>query len=134
MKHTPYEKTAVPVGRTQEAIRKMLVGFGVERVAFGEEFGERASIGVEFVNDDTLVRVTCVVDDGDDPRRVWRVVYWSLKSRFEAIDAGLEVFEQAFLAHVVDPATNRTIFERLRDHFSAGGFKLGGSGMKAIGG
>lgn len=128
----PYEKTAVPVGRSQESIRKMLVGFGVERVSFGEEFGARASIGVEFVFDNTLVRVVAPVDETDDPRRVWRVVYWSLKSRFEAIDSGLEVFEQAFLAHVVNPATNRTVYDELRPAFEGRMFTIGAPGLKAL--
>jgi hypothetical protein len=130
-----YETTKVPVGRTQDAIRKLLIGYpAVERVSFAEAFGAARSVGVEFVHDGVLVRVVCPIDEGDDDRRVWRVVYWSLKSRFEAIDDGLEVFEQAFLAHVVDPSTNRTVYDVMRGQIEAGGFAIGGSGMKAIGG
>lgn len=128
----PYEGTKVSIGQTQTTIRKMLLDFGVERVGFAEEFGARASVGVEFVFDNTLVRVTCPVDESDDARRVWRVVYWSLKSRFEAIDTGLEVFEQAFLAHVVNPATNRTIYDELRPAFDARMFTIGSPGVKAL--
>jgi hypothetical protein len=124
----------VPVGRTQDAIRKLLTSHAaVERVSFAEAFGDARSVGVEFVPDGVFVRVVCPVEADEDDRRVWRVVYWSLKSRFEAVDEGLEVFEQAFLAHVVDPATNRTVYDVMRGHIEAGGFAIGGSGMKAIG-
>jgi hypothetical protein len=48
-----------------------------------------------------------------EERRVWRVLYWLLKSRMEAIDAGVETFAEAFLPHLVDPGTDRTVYEAM---------------------
>lgn len=46
-------------------------------------------------------------------RRVWRVLYWLLKTRMEAIEAGVETFQEAFLAHLLDPRTDQTVMEAM---------------------
>lgn len=59
-----------------------------------------------------------------EARRIWRVLHWGLKARMVSIDEGVETFEQAFLPHIVNPATDRTIFEDLA---SNGSIELPGS-------
>lgn len=66
-------------------------------------------------------------------RRIWRVLYWSLKSRMIAVEEGVEEFEQAFLAHLVDPRTGITLWQHVQPAIEQGQFRLGGSGIKALG-
>lgn len=66
-------------------------------------------------------------------RRIWRVLYWSLKARMVAVEEGVEEFEQAFLAHLVDPRTGITLWQHVQPAIEQGQFRIGGSGVKALG-
>lgn len=68
-----------------------------------------------------------------EERRIWRVLFWSLKARMVAIEEGVEEFEQAFLAHLVDPRTGITLWQHVQPAIEQGAFRLGGSGLKALG-
>lgn len=48
-----------------------------------------------------------------EARRVWRVLFWLLKTRMEAIEAGVETFQEAFLAHLLDPRSDMTVMEAM---------------------
>lgn len=48
-----------------------------------------------------------------EARRIWRVLAWNLKARLEAVEEGVETFEEAFLAHLLDETTGETVFEQL---------------------
>lgn len=156
-----YESTTVSVSSSQEQIRKVLRAHGVSRVTFGEgqvPSGEGDGYAaVEFVDDDMLVRVYAPIrrPDEDDvrararaarqnqdkavaasleneERRIWRVLHWTIKARMEAVEEGLETFAQAFLPHIVDPATDRTLWERLQPVIDSGALRLGGTGLRAL--
>ena len=43
-------------------------------------------------------------------RRLWRALALSIKAKLEAVESGIETFEQAFLAHVVLP-NGETVFQ-----------------------
>jgi hypothetical protein len=43
------------------------------------------------------------------------VLAWNLKARMVAVEEGVESFEEAFLAHLVDPASGRTVYEQLAE-------------------
>jgi hypothetical protein len=53
--------------------------------------------------------------DEQEAKRIWRVMAWNLKARLVAVDEGVETFEEAFLAHLLDERTGRTIYEQLAD-------------------
>jgi hypothetical protein len=150
-----YETTQVPVARSQGELRDLLRKFGAQQFSFGEGADWA---GVEFIHADQLVRVRCPLKPPDanavsdhysknrkspdasrqtllnrEAMRVWRVLVWTIKARLVAVEEGLETFEQAFLAAIVDPATNRTIWEQAREAVEGGAFKLGGAGLRAIG-
>ena len=136
-----YEKTAVPVARSQEAVRTLLRDAGADRVAFGEVLnGPALSVGVEFLHNEVLVRVTCPVGEPSmstktteqETRRVWRVLHWSLKARMESINEGLETFEQAFLPHIVDPASGRTLWQMVQPALRDGRLAVGAGGLGGI--
>ena len=40
---------------------------------------------------------------------------WNLKARMVAVEENVETFEQAFLAHLLDPRSGRTIYEHLAE-------------------
>ncbi len=67
-----------------------------------------------------------------EERRIWRVLFHGLKARMIAVEEKVETFEQAFLAHLVDPVTNRTLYETMRPSIEAGAFQIGGAGLKAL--
>ena len=136
-----YESTTVPVERSQGEIRKLLSGAGASRLAFAEERDESGQrwaavqfvIGLHAVRlrvplkrvDEREVRAklrrarTKTIDqirDGlyeQEERRIWRVLAWNLKARMVAVEEQVETFEEAFLAHLLDPQTNTTIYEQL---------------------
>jgi hypothetical protein len=120
---TPYRGTKVQAEKSQSDIKKMLKSYGATMFQFGEaEYsGQGAYVGevlvvLEFIRAGLKIRVIAPYDGSErEERRIWRVLYWGLKARMEAVDHGVETFEQAFLSHIVNPATNETIYEELRE-------------------
>jgi hypothetical protein len=137
-----YESTSVPVERSQGQIRKLLSAAGASRLAFGEERdGAQRWAGVTFVVGTNGVRLRVPlnqVDEGEvsaklrrsrtktrdeirdtlyeqEEKRIWRVLAWNLKARMVAVEENVESFEQAFLAHLLDPQTGRTVYEQLTE-------------------
>lgn len=135
-----YETTKVAVEKSQSEIRKLLRGYGAEGYRFGEDTQAGMTwASVEFVNQGYMVRMrvplkppemeplrkraknarTKTLEDiyeeamDQEARRIWRVLFWNLKSRMEAVEEGVETFLEAFLAHVVNAATGRTVYEEL---------------------
>jgi hypothetical protein len=68
-----------------------------------------------------------------EERRIWRVIYYSLKSRMEAVEEEVETFEQAWLPHIVDPLTGVTLWDRIKPSIEAGKLVIGGPGLPALG-
>lgn len=155
-----YESTSVGVGKSQDDIRKLLSKHGAERFSFSEgEYDGKWWVGVEFIHHNHLVRIAAALKELDEPevraklrrartktredfmrehneqegKRIWRVIYWSLKSRMEAVEEGLETFEQAFLSHLVDPGTNQTLWNTIRPHIESGTLHIGGRGLPMLG-
>lgn len=62
-------------------------------------------------------------------RRIWRVIYYSLKARLEAVEEELETFEQAFLPHIVEPTTGLTIWQMVEKPIGEGRLAIGGGGL-----
>ncbi len=135
-----YSSTKVPVEKSQSDLRKLLRGYGAEGYQFGEVTREGTTYAsIEFAHEGYVVRMrvphkepdlnelrqrakrarTKTLEDlyeesqDQEARRIWRVLYWNLKSRMEAYEEGIETFLQAFMAHVLNPATGRTIYEEL---------------------
>lgn len=44
-------------------------------------------------------------------RELWRALALSIKAKLAAVEAGIAMFEEEFLANVVDPVTRRTVSE-----------------------
>jgi len=143
MSESAYATTTVPVERSQGEIRKLLVSHGVERLAFGEERDDtgqrwamvtfqggihavRLRVPLKLVDERTVMakyqRARSKTRDdirnelyAQEERRIWRVLAWNLKARLVAVEEGVETFEEAFLAHLLDPRSGRTIYEHLAE-------------------
>ena len=140
---TAYESTTVSVEKSQGEIRAMLAKHGAVSFAFGEEVDDVGVrwAAVTFKSMGLVVRIRVPhkpIDRGElarkiqrsrskdartiefemgeqEARRIWRVMAWNMKARLVAVDEHVETFAEAFLAHIVDPATNRTIYDHLSD-------------------
>lgn len=117
----PFADTKVGVGQSQADLRKVLMRYGASEFAFRET----ADVAeVAFVHHALGIRIRVPINPPQpnnkasrerEERRVWRVLHWLIKARMDAIDAGVETFEQAFLAHVVNPASGQTVYDELVD-------------------
>jgi hypothetical protein len=136
-----YETTTVPVERSQAQLRKLLQAYGADSFEFGEGrlngqrmaaiafavHGQRVRIRVPFKEaDDDAVRAaasrsrrsvdeTRITLSEREDKRIWRVLSWNVKARLEAVEEGIETFEEAFLAHLLNESTGQTIFEQLAE-------------------
>jgi hypothetical protein len=136
-----YESTTVAVEKSQGEIRRLLTAHSAARFAFGEE-SDSAGVrwaAVSFAHGPYAVRIRVPhkpVDERairsklmrarsrtreqiandlaeQEARRIWRVMAWNLKARLVAVEEGVETFEEAFLAHLLDERTGMTIYEQL---------------------
>src|SRR5262245_39496106 len=57
-------------------------------------------------------------------RQRWRALYLVVRAKLEAVEAGISVFEQEFLAFIVVPGENRTVGEILQPRLAAGTFDI----------
>ncbi len=140
-----YETTTVSVEKSQGAIRSLLVGHGASEFGFGEtaQAGTRFA-AVSFVVGARAVRMKVPHKpisprdlstkygrsrsrtrediaremEEQEAKRIWRVLHWNLKARMEAVQEGVETFEEAFLAHLLDERTGETVYETLVRHGS----------------
>lgn len=133
MTRNPYEDTSVPVAKSKDQIERLLKKFNVTAIRFTTypayamlEFVRQAT-DTELVPYRLTVRpkvrdwarnVQSELDRAE--RQVWRVVYWWLKPKLEAIEFGLVEFEQDFLPYMLiggyegKPETvAKVFFERL---------------------
>jgi hypothetical protein len=136
-----YESTTVPVERSQGEIRKLLAKHGASRFEFGEAVDEQGTswAAIAFALGGRSVRMRVPLKPVDraairrkltrtrtrterdleleaqdqEARRIWRVLAWNLKARLEAVEEGVETFDEAFLAHLLDEQTGETIYEQL---------------------
>lgn len=138
-----YASTTVSVEKSQGEVRKLLTDYGAGRFAFGEET-DSAGVrwaAIQFAHAGRAVRMRVPhkpIDDRallakakrartqtladfqavaieQEAKRIWRVIAWNLKARLVAVEEGVETFEEAFLAHLVNEQTGRTVYEELAD-------------------
>jgi hypothetical protein len=135
-----YATTLVPVSRSQDEIRAVLRRHGAESFQFGEgtRDGQRMA-GVEFTHKEVSVRMLVPIVPPStkeverieravhkkrgwlDPgpwaeARIWRVIAWGLRARLIGVEEGVETFEEAFLPHIVNPTTGKTIYSELSEY------------------
>jgi hypothetical protein len=110
--------TSVPVGRTQDEIKRTLEKYGATGFMFGESGGqalvafEMKSRRVKFVLDLPVYGKTkspgknWLVSEKDcaqKTRSSWRCLLLAIKAKLECQASGISTFEQEFMAHIVMP-------------------------------
>lgn len=133
-----YEGTEVPVGRSQEAIRKLILanaGTGIAFVSQPPQEGfhalmplegktytirivarrrSREEIGKALQRERSKEVSESVVERyfEQEERRIWRVLYYHLKGLFEAANTGVLEFRELILPYIVTK-DGRTIAEHI---------------------
>ena len=98
--------TKVPVDRSKTEIERTLTRYGADRFAYFVETGKAIIV---FEAHDRRLRFDLPLPDGDSVkdqqtrRQRWRALLLCIKAKLEAVEAKIESFEEAFLAHVVLP-------------------------------
>lgn len=108
------QKTIVPVAKSIEEIRKMLIKVGATGFSFGNQNNKSY---ITFIYEAKHLRLVFDVPShpGNDAsmaqikkyeqarRTKWRQILLFLKAKFEFINCGLETFDQAFRPFLVSP-------------------------------
>lgn len=151
-----YESTSVSVEKSQGEIRKLLYDHGARNFAFSEaEVDNLSWAAVDFIHQDQRVRMRVPLKPIDrnlladrvqraqtrtrdeierqmidqEAKRIWRVMFHGLKARLVSVEEGVETFEEAFLAHLVDPMSGLTMWEAMKGAVESGALKIGGPGV-----
>lgn len=119
-----YEKTEVPIARSQELIRRLIYshkGAGVSFVSRPPKEGFEALVTLQDQPFHIRVMATCKAKTTSqsreqEERRVWRVLFHHLKAMFEASDSGVIAVEDIILPYIVTP-DDRTIAEHIAPRF-----------------
>lgn len=67
-------------------------------------------------------QITRAIEQAD--RQRWRALYLVIRAKIEAVEAGLAVFEEEFLASIVVPGRNQTIGEIMLPRIAQGSFDI----------
>jgi len=125
VERTAYKTTTVPVSRSQEAIRNLLVKYDVIGCQFTENF-ETGEIVLRFVKrvNEIPRTVRIVLPTEDNEKQAYRALYYWMKSQLEAVDFGLLSFEHVFLAHfewMLESGQTATVADIILPRLSAQG-------------
>lgn len=102
-------KTSVAPEKSRAEIEKTLERYGATGFAYGTEIG-RAMIG--FQTKDRRIRFLlplappqrCTQQQAEQfIRSRWRALLLSIKAKLEAVESGIESFDEAFMSHIVMP-------------------------------
>lgn len=99
------ERTAVPVGQSQEAVKRILKAAGSDQIAVYESAEKSA---VAFRVEGRFYRITVPVDERQsnaqqEERRAWRLLLLLIKAKLEAVKEGTTTIEREFLADMLMP-------------------------------
>lgn len=110
-------KTTVPIGRSQDEIRRLLTKYNANGFAFGEQSqislvtfemkGRRIKFIVTMPKQPSESATQSSVKAYEQLCRTrWRALCLVIKAKLESIESGIETFEDAFMAHIVLPNGN----------------------------
>jgi hypothetical protein len=112
------QNTRVTVERSRAEIERVIIRYGATRLATVYD-GDRAMMAFEAQGH----RVRFVLPSPDrevykrqdsfekEQRRLWRAFALVIKAQLEAVASGVFLFEDVFLAHLVEPKTGKTYGE-----------------------
>ena len=101
--------TTVPVARSKQKIEELLVSYGIEESFMGRS-PRGDGIGFKYKGKVYKMNVPTPSKDNKTDKQYeqelkqrWRILYMSMKMKFEEIDAGVKSFEDQFLAQMCLP-------------------------------
>lgn len=109
--------TKVPVVKTKAEIDALCAKHGAKNIATLAE-DKRAMIAFELRGLRILFRLPLPNASEQDRRSRWRGLLLCMKAKFEAVNRGVETFEEAFLAHMMTPS-GETIAEQAHGRLEA---------------
>jgi hypothetical protein len=110
--------TKVSVDKTKTEISAMLKKAKATSTAVFEE-ERRAAIAFEMAGRRIMFHLPLDKSDNEQRRRArWRGLLLCIKAKLESVEAGIESFEDAFLAHVMMP-DGSTVGEHTRPRIKA---------------
>ena len=121
--------TSVPVDRTRSEIERTLMRYGAKGFAYGTE-ADRAMVGfqtaerrIRFVLPLVRSQQQSQAQYDQMTRSRWRALLLSIKAKLEAVESGIETFDEAFMSHIVMP-NGQTMAEHslpyIREAYSTG--------------
>jgi hypothetical protein len=153
-----YDSTEVPVTRSQEGIRKLIMSRQGAKIAFISDpprEGFQAEVQIDGLPYQVRIMGECrpapatkerhnyrrgVVGEKEttdkfretwrqkEERRIWRVLYYHLKSVFEAADSGVMEFRELMLPYLITKS-GQTVAEHLVPQLAA---VIGGNAMRLL--
>ena len=120
----PYYRTKVPIYKTQNDIRNILMKFGLK----GTRFTEYNNIGViefilEKIGKEMAFRFKFdIPKKGTEQSQVYRALYHYLKNRFASVEFGITSIEEEFLQELVlklPNGTDITVKELVKDQLES---------------
>lgn len=100
------KNTTVPVARSKQKIEELLTSYGIEESFLGRS---PRGDGIGWKYKGKVYKMSVPVPSKDDKtekqyeqelRQRWRILYMSIKMKFEEIEAGVISFEDQFLAQM----------------------------------
>jgi hypothetical protein len=126
-----YEDTSVSVAQSQGAISKLLEKHRVHSQSISTSRHPVRTEGVTFQLDDPLTKRAYLIkivahptnDSEQETRRIWRVLFYHIKTMFESLNSKVMTFEQVFLPFVVT-TSGKTVAEEMHPKFAELGAPL----------
>lgn len=120
-----YEDTSVSVQNSQAHVAKLLEKHEVHSQSITTTRQPVRSEGVTFQLDDPLTKTAYLIrivahptnDSEQETRRIWRVLFYHLKTMFESLNSKVMTFEQVFLPFVVT-GSGKTVAEEMHPRFA----------------
>lgn len=103
------KNTTVPVARSQQKIEELLTSYGIEESFLGRS---PRGDGIGWKYKGKVYKKNVPMPSKEDKtekqyeqevRQRWRILYMTMKMKFEEIEAGVESFEDQFLAQMCLP-------------------------------
>lgn len=129
-------KTKVPMDRTRSEIESVITKYGATQFGYLNEPGRAIIVfqcrerRIRFVLELPLLTDKQFKTDAKGrtlegakqlaaweqaTRQKWRALLLSIKAKLEAVNSGIVEFEEEFLAQIIDPETNQTIYQAIRE-------------------
>ncbi len=150
------EGTSVPVERSKQQIEAMLKKYGATQTMFAED-SQAGQVVIQFVANQRSVRFRLTLPDKNseqyteqryyrgrtvlvasydaDCRQKWRALWLCIKGKFEAVENGISIFEDEFLANIViggRTTVSDIVRPKIAESYERGGSDIEFSGISGF--